>query len=701
MTTAVEKPNWKTDVAHHAGPYSGAHRSLVNLLNLGRGDDPRFPAEPQHTLDGIIHRGVLRRLLSALQQRDPGTVRHARRVALLAVGLAEHLGWEGQQLKVLEVAALLHDIGKIGVPDSILFKPSRLSPEELDLMALHYGIALDVLQACRVDPQILRIVGESQISDVSLDSAKQLGHELHLGARILALADAYESLSGQRTYRPARTHAEIMPILEAEIGKQFDGNVVSALTRYVELHGLPFAAHTDELDEMARQQRSSHSEDIHDANEIGQTFASLYVLESLYDGFCIVDADLRMRVWNRGAENLLGYSVTEMYGKPWTRRMLQNEPGDTLTPVEQVLQTSQPLVAEVTMHRQDGRQLTVELQAIPLCDQDGRVLGVLQIYRDRTRIVTRRSTELNELKLAASRDALTSVANRGELETQLAALTTNFAQGVSGPFSVIFADADHFKNVNDTYGHAVGDQVLIDIARLLQQETYSGELVARYGGEEFVILCPETDLEDGLRKAERIRNAIRKAQIGGVEKLRVTASFGVSVSEPGDSVESVLRRADKALYQAKHSGRDRTCTLTNAALLAEQSSESQRTEHDDPFRFETSFAAVVGADMVVYKLSGFLHDHQATLGKVTKSEVVMQTGGLGWFGYWGSRPKQQAVEIQLTFSEPVGGNGRQPSTPRTTIRVTVRPLGWVRNREIFQYRAFKIVNELRQYCAGD
>src|SRR5690606_10371383 len=128
------------------------------------------------------------------------------------------------------------------------------------------------------------------------------------------------------------------------------------------------------------------------------------------------------------------------------------------------------------------------------------------------------------------------------------------------PFSVIFLDIDYFKSINDTYGHTVGDEVLVDLARLLQHETYSGELVGRYGGEEFVVVCPGTDLMQSIKRAERLRVAISRGHLGNVKGLEVTASFGVTQSEPGDSVESIIRRADKALYKAKDLGRNRTCS---------------------------------------------------------------------------------------------------------------------------------------------
>jgi len=689
-------------------PFSGAYRGLVNLLRLGISDETDAPRDPTATLEGIIPRHVLRRLLTALQFRDPGTVRHGRRVALLAVGLAEHLGWDGRQLKVLEVAALLHDIGKLGVPDTILFKPAKLSEDELELMALHYGIVLDLLQACRVDSEVLQIVSQSQVAYAGTDGLKRLNFAPHLGARILAVADAYESLSAARTYRGARNHDEIMEILEDGIGRRFDGNVVTALARHIDLHGMPFADHEEELDDTVRRQNSHSIDDLHDVNELCHIFSNLYILESLYDGFFLLDADFRIRCWNRGAENLLGYPLLEMYGQPWSKRLKtvdENEDGASTgagSLVEEATQKGRPLVAQLNMTRADGRKLEVETQVVPLLGDDGRLIGVLQILRDLTRCGRRRTGELAELKLAASRDALTSLANRGELETQLSQLVIDYSRDQSRPFSVIFSDADHFKSINDTHGHGVGDQVLIDLARLLEQETYSGELVGRYGGEEFVILCPDTTQDEAVRRAERIRHAIELSHVGGVSKLRVTASFGVSQAEPGDTVEKVLKRADQALYQAKHTGRNRTCVLCSNELPKPVPKAVVPPEQGgSATEYVTTFVANVPADMIVYKLGGFVDDNNAQLLKVTTSQVILHAGRPGLFGFWGSLPKHQPVELELTFDDrgAESKSGRKVSE-RCHFEVKVRPQGWLMNPAVFKQRALQITQELRHYFAG-
>src|SRR5262249_49495975 len=149
-------------------------------------------------------------------------------------------------LKLLEVASLLHDVGKIGVPDSILFKPGKLNPDEAELMSLHHHVAVDVLQACRVDHTVGQIVSQSRdfTHDHWHERQKSAG-TTHLGARILSVADAYDSLRSEQIFRKAKAHEEAIKILVENTGNRFDANIVTALARWSNSCGL--AQSTDYL----------------------------------------------------------------------------------------------------------------------------------------------------------------------------------------------------------------------------------------------------------------------------------------------------------------------------------------------------------------------------------------------------------------------------------------------------------------------
>lgn len=153
------------------------------------------------------------------------------------------------------------------------------------------------------------------------------------------------------------------------------------------------------------------------------------------------------------------------------------------------------------------------------------------------------------LMFSSTTDALTGVANRRRLETYLA--ETN------APFSIIMMDIDHFKKVNDTYGHGVGDEVLRHFARVAQKAMRPEDFLARYGGEEFTAVC-SASLEQAAKVAERVRTSIENTPAKtSAGEIKITASFGVAKYEEGDTPESVKERADRALYRAKQSGRNR------------------------------------------------------------------------------------------------------------------------------------------------
>ncbi len=157
---------------------------------------------------------------------------------------------------------------------------------------------------------------------------------------------------------------------------------------------------------------------------------------------------------------------------------------------------------------------------------------------------------------ASLTDVLTGVGNRRRMDQALVAEIARVRRGVGGKLSAIMVDVDHFKRVNDEYGHAAGDKVLTELGRLLRSQTRETDVVARFGGEEFVLLLPDATLEGAAAKAERLRVALSAQAIAPLP-YAVTASFGVAELLPGEDAESLLGRIDAALYQAKQAGRNR------------------------------------------------------------------------------------------------------------------------------------------------
>jgi diguanylate cyclase (GGDEF)-like protein len=160
-----------------------------------------------------------------------------------------------------------------------------------------------------------------------------------------------------------------------------------------------------------------------------------------------------------------------------------------------------------------------------------------------------------ELEVKAIHDQLTGLYNHGYMFERLS-YCQQLSRRYTKPLTVIMFDLDHFKSVNDTWGHQVGDLVLQKVSQVIKETIRQVDLAGRYGGEEFMIICPETTLDQGVLLAERIREGIAVTDME-TEDLKVTISGGVAESQADESVELLVNRADSLLYKSKHSGRNK------------------------------------------------------------------------------------------------------------------------------------------------
>ncbi len=685
---------------------TASSRLMLDLLRLSRSSNTATTADSNaDALDGVIARPVLRSLLAALRLRDPATIQHVRRAAQFATGLARFIGWDGASLRRLEIASLLHDIGKIGVPDHVLFKPGPLNPAEEELFALQHHVGIDVLQACRVHQEVLEIINQST---PNYDNGQYGSRELHLGARILAIADAYDSLSHKQVYREAKSHAEILSILAGSAGTRFDGNLVSVMNRWIQAEGTPFSREPQEAPGAKGAGFFQLAEEMQ-ASSMCHIFSYLHTLESMYDGFYLVESDLKFRIWNTGMERLLGQPASKMLDQNWTSRQVQfadkqSRPlSDASHPLREVIKSGKAQTAQVQVRHVDGRWINVELMSVPLIDHDGSLQGVAEIFRDLSQDRRRRAEDKN-LRKQATRDSLTGVFNRGELERTLESMVSDFNHNSAPePMSLIFLDVDNFKRINDTYLHLTGDQVLVALAKLLQSETYSGEIIGRYGGEEFIVMCPSTDLKQAVVKAERLRRAIRDAALSTIKELKVTVSFGVTEVEQGDTLDDIFRRADKALFTSKEKGRDRTTALSKKEFLGGKS-ETVQTEIAPTYTLDGTFLACATSDMIVLKFGSFVREQKARVVKTAQGHVVIRLGGTFLLPIWGSQEKHQSVELEIKFGPPpaeVVLPQRQGVIERTYFQVQIKPRGWPPDVATFQDRARKTFRLLKSYFVAD
>ncbi len=190
--------------------------------------------------------------------------------------------------------------------------------------------------------------------------------------------------------------------------------------------------------------------------------------------------------------------------------------------------------------------------------------------------ITSRKSREALLKNQATRDPLTAIFNRRYFEEEVFKRIVD-AKVNNQPFSVLMIDADHFKNVNDTYGHKTGDKVLIELAATCEKALRNDDIVARYGGEEFVVFLSGVDAQKGKIVADRLREQISEIVVYSDEgqEVRFTVSIGVSSSEVSDNIDTLIKTADEALYKAKEGGRNRVEIFSKEDLAAFDNKEAQ------------------------------------------------------------------------------------------------------------------------------
>jgi len=213
---------------------------------------------------------------------------------------------------------------------------------------------------------------------------------------------------------------------------------------------------------------------------------------------------------------------------------------------------------ELEYKKSDNSLFWTKLEGIQIHEKDDNIL-ILWSFIDIDKEVKYR----NKLKGLASEDPMTGLYNRRFFMTSSSNILELARRDMSDT-SVIMLDIDKFKNVNDTYGHQVGDEVIIALSDILKKYTRQSDIICRFGGEEFIILLPETKIEGAVIIAEKLRSCIENNEIelSNNETLHFTSSFGVSeVDIKNDTnVDSPIKRADAALYEAKNGGRNRVCS---------------------------------------------------------------------------------------------------------------------------------------------
>jgi diguanylate cyclase (GGDEF)-like protein/putative nucleotidyltransferase with HDIG domain len=539
-----------------------------------------------------LYLASVRALAAAVDARDPYTRSHSARVAALSRGIAEEMQLSADQVRRIQLGALLHDIGKIGVPDAILNKPGALSPNEWVMMRSHSMLGASIVNAVEPLRDLVPIVRSHHERYDGDGYPDQLGGDLvPIEAYVVAAADAFEVIVSRRAYKPAQSVEHACAELLRCRGTQFHPAVVDSFLRLIERDRAQGAA-------QLRRIAGILHEDIEDVPGPGvllEQFAAsaqthgrqLAILQRLASEIsAVLDIDelaerlLRIICDAMGYEN--GFLLT--LDEAADNLVIRAAVGPSGSYVGQRLPRGQGISWWVIEHGKlqnvaDGRldprfygpSEIRSVLCVPLQLGDERI-GALGVESTRLDAFSREDEDLltavshqvaaavrvaklhQAAKTAAATDPLTGLPNRRSffqrLERELA--------GRDGePLTVAIVDANGLKALNDSFGHAAGDEALVRVGAILQGGVRDGDLVARIGGDEFAVLFAGAPILTAERIVRRLADRIAHSTLGVGHHLP-TIAWGVADANGDSTVDALVEAADRAMYRQKQLMRKRT-----------------------------------------------------------------------------------------------------------------------------------------------
>jgi len=565
----------------------------------------RLEEQKKHAEEiAALHLRTIEALSLAIEAKDHTTHDHLRRVQVYAVEIAKDLDLDDSQLNAIRAASMLHDIGKLAVPENILSKPGRLTPEEFEKMKIHPIVGSDILDRVEFPYPVVPIVRshhEKWDGSGYPDGLKQ--EAIPIGARILSAVDCFDALASERPYRRAMSPEEAMGNLSAEKGRSFDPRVVEVMERrYLELEAMVKTMETERrrLDFAPKIARdvapsSGYAEAANEAEvrttsflssiisarqeaqllfELAQTLGnSLSLKETLsvvasrlkqmipYDAivFYVCQEGLLIPEYAHGADFDLFSTLRIPLGQGLSGWVALNE---------KPISNGNP--AAETLHTGVSSRMTT-LQAalsVPLRGRDS-VAGVLTLYgREKNGF----SKEHLRMLLAASSKLGLSVENALQYEKAQSTASTDFLTGLPNarsicthlekelarlrrskkPLAVLLCDLNGFKKVNDTFGHLTGNKLLHEIALKFKSSCREYDQVGRLGGDEFVFVLPDLTKDNVAEMHKRLSQAVEEASRSACPEMIVSVSVGSSFyPTDGATGEELLSEADRSMYDMK------------------------------------------------------------------------------------------------------------------------------------------------------
>src|SRR5579864_1445405 len=572
-------------------------------LYLGKLEDEKRHVEEMANL----HLRTIEALALAIEAKDQTTHDHLQRVRVYAIEVAKELGVIGPDLEALHAAALLHDIGKLAVPEHIISKPGRLTPEEFEKMKIHTLVGAEILERVRFPYPVVPIVrAHHEKWDGSGYPMGLKGAEIPIGARILSAVDYLDALASDRQYRRALPLREVMQKLAAESGKSFDPRVVEVLQRrYQHLEEMALAKSAQyensplsteikiergEAPAAGFERATAKDSAVREATFLSSIAAARQEAQSLFELSQDLGASLSLgetlSVFSVKLKPMVPYDAIAIYIKREQELVPEYVNGDNYRlfsslriPIGHglsgwVAQNKKPIVngnpsVEPGYLNDPSKFSTLRSAlAVPLEGVSG-VIGVLALYRserdaftsDHLRILLAVSGKIalaieNALKYqqaenSATTDYLTGLPNARSLFLQLDRELARCKRDNSS-LTVMVSDMDGFKQINDRFGHLEGNRVLRLFAQALKESCREYDYVARMGGDEFVVIAPGLPADAAAKKAYQLRELAKQAGIEVCAEEILSLSVGQAMfPEDGKDAEELLAEADRRMYMEK------------------------------------------------------------------------------------------------------------------------------------------------------
>jgi diguanylate cyclase (GGDEF)-like protein/putative nucleotidyltransferase with HDIG domain len=591
--------NWETSLLLVPAIYV-IYRSY--RLYLGKLEDEKRHVEEMASL----HLRTIEALALAIEAKDQTTHDHLQRVRVYAVEVAKELNVTADEMQAVHAAALLHDIGKLAVPEHIISKPGRLTLEEFEKMKIHPVVGAEILERVRFPYPVVPIVrAHHEKWDGSGYPSGLKGTEIPIGARILSAVDYLDALASDRQYRRALPLDEVMRRLAAESGKSFDPKVVDILKRrYVSLEKLALAQFGREVNSQlstevkierglapaAGFENASVRDSGHEATFLSSIAAARQEAQTLFELSQDLGASLSLgetlSVFSVKLRSLVPYDAIAIYVRRSDELIPEYVNGDNFRlfsslriPIAQglsgwVAHNKKPIIngnpSVEPGYLNDPTKFSTlrSALAIPLEGLAG-VIGVLALYRserdaftsDHLRILLAISSKMalaieNALKYqqaenSAITDYLTGLPNARSLFLQLDRELARCKRDNSS-LVVMVGDMDGFKQINDRFGHLEGNRVLRLFAQALKESCREYDYVARMGGDEFVVIAPGLPAEAAAKKASQLRELAKQAGIEVCAEEILSLSVGQAMyPEDGKDAEELLAEADRRMYMEK------------------------------------------------------------------------------------------------------------------------------------------------------